>query len=138
MNDLPDFYSGRALVLAPHGRDAVVAVGILNEAGLVASICDNLRVLLDEIELGAGVVVITEEAIRTADIKGLVAWISSQPPWSDLPFVLITERGAGLERIRRRASNGSSRKCGLLGKTVSPHDADQCRSDCSAWPTAAI
>ena len=98
MNDLPDFYSERTLVLAPHGRDAVVAVGILNEAGLVASICDNLRVLLDEIELGAGVVVITEEAIRTADIKGLVAWISSQPPWSDLPFVLITERGAGLER----------------------------------------
>jgi signal transduction histidine kinase/ActR/RegA family two-component response regulator len=48
--------------------------------------------------LGAGVVVLTDEAIRSADIKGLAAWVRSQPPWSDLPFVLLTQRGGGLER----------------------------------------
>ena len=51
-----------------------------------------------DLELGAGVAVLTDEAIRDADIKGLAGWISAQPPWSDFPFVLLTERGGGLER----------------------------------------
>jgi signal transduction histidine kinase/CheY-like chemotaxis protein len=42
--------------------------------------------------------VITEESIRSADIKGLANWTGSQPSWSDFPFVVLTERGAGVER----------------------------------------
>jgi len=42
--------------------------------------------------------VLTDEAIRSADIKGLAGWVDSHPPWSDFPFVLLTERGGGLER----------------------------------------
>ena len=41
---------------------------------------------------------LTEESIRSADIKGLANWTGSQPPWSDFPFVVLTERGAGVER----------------------------------------
>ena len=41
---------------------------------------------------------ITEDSIRSADVKGLANWIGSQPPWSDFPFVILTERGAGVER----------------------------------------
>jgi signal transduction histidine kinase/ActR/RegA family two-component response regulator len=98
MSGLPDTHSERALVLAPHGRDADVAVGILGERGLLALVCPDLTALLEEIDLGAGVVVLTDEAIRSADIRGLAGWVRSQPPWSDLPFVLLTERGGGLER----------------------------------------
>ncbi|MGB7828781.1 MAG: sensor histidine kinase, partial [Pseudolabrys sp.] len=54
--------------------------------------------LSGELTLGAGLAVITEDSIRNADIKGLANWTSSQPPWSDFPFVILTERGAGLER----------------------------------------
>jgi signal transduction histidine kinase/ActR/RegA family two-component response regulator len=93
-----DAHSERALVLAPHGRDAVVAISILSEVGLDALICRDLTMLLNEMVLGTGVVVLTDEAIRSADIKGLAAWVRSQPPWSDLPFVLLTQRGGGLER----------------------------------------
>jgi Signal transduction histidine kinase regulating C4-dicarboxylate transport system len=42
--------------------------------------------------------VLTDDAIRSADIKGLANWVASQPPWSDFPFVLLTERGGGIER----------------------------------------
>jgi signal transduction histidine kinase/ActR/RegA family two-component response regulator len=93
-----DAHSERVLILAPHGRDAIIAAAILSEAGLIASTCRNLPALLDDIGRGTGVVVLTDEAIRTADIRGLAGWISSQPPWSDLPFVLITEHGGGWER----------------------------------------
>jgi signal transduction histidine kinase/CheY-like chemotaxis protein len=94
LNDI----SERALILAPQGRDAFVAAKILSEARVIAEICNDLPALLRELQLGAGVVVMTDEAIRTVDTKGLAGWIGSQPPWSDFPFVVITERGAGVER----------------------------------------
>ena len=92
--------SERALILAPQGRDASVAVRILGEAALVAEICNDLPRLLRELELGAGVAVLTDETIRSADIKGLASWVGSQPPWSDFPFILLTERGGGFEESR--------------------------------------
>src|SRR6478609_10446368 len=64
----------------------------------MSEICDDLPRLLRELTLGAGLAVITEESIRSADIKGLANWTSSQPSWSDFPFVVLTERGAGVER----------------------------------------
>jgi signal transduction histidine kinase/CheY-like chemotaxis protein len=93
-----DSLSERALILAPQGRDAFVAARILGEARLVSEICDDLPRLLRELTLGAGLAVLTEESIRSADINGLANWTGSQPPWSDFPFVVLTERGAGVER----------------------------------------
>ena len=90
--------SERALILAPQGRDAFIAARILDEAGLTTDICDDLPKLLEEVTLGAGVAVLTDDTIQNADIKNLVGWVGSQPPWSDFPFVLLTERGGGLER----------------------------------------
>ena len=98
MNSTHDNLSERALILAPHGRDAFVAARILGEAGLVPAICKDLKAFLWEVDLGAGVAVLTDDAIRSADIKGLVNWIVSQPPWSDFPFILLTERGGGIEQ----------------------------------------
>jgi signal transduction histidine kinase len=90
--------SERTLILAPQGRDAFVAARILSEARLASEICDDLSKLLRELTLGAGLAVVTEDSIRNADIKYLVHWIGSQPPWSDFPFVILTERGSGVER----------------------------------------
>jgi signal transduction histidine kinase/CheY-like chemotaxis protein len=95
---LKDELSERALVLAPVGRDAAVARGMLGEAGIAATICADLSCLLVELGLGAGFVVITEEALLRSDLRGVRAWIDAQPEWSDLPFVLLTSRGGGLER----------------------------------------
>ena len=69
-----------------------------HEAGLVTKICDDLPALLDDLCFGAGLVVLTEETIRNADLKEVASWVDSQPPWSDFPFVILTDRGAGLER----------------------------------------
>ena len=98
MNVGHDGLSQHVLILAPQGRDALVAARILGEANLVSEICDNLQKLLRELTLGAGLALITEDSIRSADIRGLANWTGSQPPWSDFPFVVLTERGAGIER----------------------------------------
>jgi hypothetical protein len=51
-----------------------------------------------EIERGAGVVIVTDDAVRTADLSHLARWLSEQPAWSDLGFVLLTLRGGGIDR----------------------------------------
>ena len=100
----PEF-SEQALVLAPLGRDAAVAARMLGEAGIVSRICEDLPALRRQLELGAGLAVITEEALASADLREISAWIEEQPEWSDFPFVLLTRRGGGLERNPHAARN---------------------------------
>jgi two-component sensor histidine kinase len=48
--------------------------------------------------------VLTEEAIADADVSGLSTWVSDQPPWSDMPILVLTSHGdspARLEQARR-------------------------------------
>ncbi len=88
----------RTLILAPRGRDAIIAKGILRDAKLHAVICVDLRELVQEIERGAELAVITEEATRTPDMRQLIDWLGAQPAWSDFPFIVLTGHGGGLER----------------------------------------
>jgi len=90
--------SERALVLAPQGRDAAVACAMLREAGLRGHVCASLATLVAELVAGAGFALVTEEALREADLAPMAEWIRRQPEWSDFPFVLLTQRGGGLER----------------------------------------
>jgi PAS domain S-box-containing protein len=94
----PGASSERAVILAPTGRDAAVAAALIKEAGFYANIADDLAALMHEIEAGAGLAVIADEAIKTADLRGLVKWLNEQPSWSDFPIVLLTHQGGGPER----------------------------------------
>ena len=94
----------RILILAPRGRDAVVAKEILRDAKLHADICLDTPDLTAEVRCGADLAILTEEATRQGDIRDLAGWVAGQPPWSDFPFVLLTEHGGGLERNPAAAS----------------------------------
>jgi PAS domain S-box-containing protein len=94
----PGASSERAVILAPIGRDAAVAAALIREAGFYANIAADLPALLRDVEAGAGLAVIAEEAIKTADLRGLVKWLGDQPSWSDFPIVLLTHQGGGPER----------------------------------------
>ena len=100
--------SERVLVLAPGGRDALIARSILIEAGLVVIVCADLDALCEALAQGAGAAVVVEEALQNADLSALVAWISCQPSWSDFPFVVLALKGGGLERnpARQMLSHG--------------------------------
>ena len=87
-----------ALILAPVGRDAPIAAGMLREAGISAVICPDLDCLAEELEHEVGFVLITEEALAGRDLRPIANWLGEQQEWSDLPFVLLTQRGGGLER----------------------------------------
>lgn len=88
----------RAIILAPHGRDAIIAAEMLREAGMDASVARDLPALVVELRAGAGFALVTEEALRGADLHPLDAFLRDQEEWSDFPFILLTQRGGGLER----------------------------------------
>ncbi|HEY0113231.1 MAG TPA: response regulator [Allosphingosinicella sp.] len=90
--------SERALILAPLGRDSAVAASILGEIQVETQIVGSLPELCDALVEGAGFVITTEEALRTAALNSLSEWLGAQPEWSDMPFVLLTSRGGGLEQ----------------------------------------
>ena len=94
--DVP--HGERTLILAPRGRDAVVAKGILRDARIHSKICLDLTELVQAIGRGADLAILTEEATRGSDVRGVMEWVAAQPPWSDFPFILLTEHGGGLER----------------------------------------
>jgi PAS domain S-box-containing protein len=88
----------RALVLAPNGRDAPLTVLLLKEAGFEADICTDVVSLASELKRGAGLAVVADEALRASDLRPLVGFLEAQPPWSDLPIILLTHHGGGPER----------------------------------------
>ncbi|ANL28262.1 sensor histidine kinase/response regulator hybrid protein [Rhizobium phaseoli] len=98
MAAIPNSGKPKALIYAPAGRDALVAISLVNEAGATAVTAPDLpmfaALLDDDVAFG----VLTEEAVRSSDLKPVAAWISAQPSWSDLPFIVLTTRGGGPER----------------------------------------
>jgi PAS domain S-box-containing protein len=81
----------------PHGRDAPLAVTLLNEADIPATTCPDISTLSASLGPDTTFVVVSEEAMRPLDFGSMRAWISAQPPWSDLPFIILTQRGGGPE-----------------------------------------
>jgi signal transduction histidine kinase/ActR/RegA family two-component response regulator len=106
-------HSERAVILAPQGRDAAVARTMLAEASLRSEIARDLNALVILIGAGAGFALITEEALANAHLQPLARWIEGQPEWSDFPFILLTQRGGGLER-----NPSASRYLDLLGNVT--------------------
>jgi signal transduction histidine kinase len=88
----------RALILAPSGRDAAVASGLIGRANLEAAVCEDLTQLVSLLNDTTAFVLLSEEAMRSNDLKSLVNWVNAQPAWSDLPFILMTHHGGGPER----------------------------------------
>ncbi|HJQ59614.1 MAG TPA: ATP-binding protein, partial [Vineibacter sp.] len=71
---------------------------MLVDAEYTPHITSDLNDLVRELAAGAGLAVVTEEALHGVDPRPLAQWIGSQPPWSDFPFVVLTRRGGGPER----------------------------------------
>ncbi|MBT1265541.1 response regulator [Pseudomonas sp. VS38] len=110
MSGLPAIFE-RAIILAPLGRDSSLALMMLNEAGFNGIIASHLQMLREELEHGAGLLVIAAEALRGIDLEPLLTHLHQQPAWSDLPIVLMTHHG-GSEQ------NGSSHLSTLLGNVT--------------------
>ncbi|WP_411197020.1 ATP-binding protein [Rhizobium sp.] len=95
---IPNSSKPKALIYAPAGRDAWVARSLVDEAGLTSIAAADLSMFASSLSEDIALGVLTEEAVRSSDLKPIAAWVSAQPSWSDLPFIVLTIRGGGPER----------------------------------------
>jgi signal transduction histidine kinase len=77
------------LILAPHGRDGEVIRNVVYEVGGQAVACDDARTLLSALSRGAGCVILPGDALTPCALGEMAAWVASQEPWSDFPFLVI-------------------------------------------------
>jgi signal transduction histidine kinase/CheY-like chemotaxis protein len=91
-----DVPSANVLILAPVGRDAEACAKLVEQAGLASRVCVDVSDLITELDLNADLALIAEEALYGKALDPLEAWVIAQPPWSDLPFVVLTNHNAGM------------------------------------------
>jgi signal transduction histidine kinase len=90
--DAPD---ANVLILAPVGRDAPACAKIAQQAGLTSWVCRDVPELIARLDEGADVVLLTEEALYGEAMGPLATWVAAQPPWSDQPFIVLTNHNEG-------------------------------------------
>jgi signal transduction histidine kinase/ActR/RegA family two-component response regulator len=92
----------RLLLLTPTGRDAALCHRVVGDAIIECTACENWEHLQRELEIGAGAVLIAEEALLS-DGHGhaLSRYLEAQPPWSDLPVLILTGAGADSPAVQR-------------------------------------
>ncbi|WP_174299383.1 ATP-binding protein [Caulobacter sp. S45] len=83
----------RVLILAPRGRDASVIAQTLRDRTI--HVCTDVADLEARVAEGAGAVIVTEEALGGQTLAGFATWLRDQPPWSDLPIIVLAAQRVG-------------------------------------------
>ena len=84
----------RVLLFTPTGRDTELIATVLRNAHIDCVGCESWLALEKQLVDGAAAVILAEETLEPAGIARLRLFLRSQPAWSDLPFLLLTGRGA--------------------------------------------
>jgi len=80
----------RVLLLAPNGRDARRILDAISSNGMQSVICTDADALLLRLKEGATAAIVAQEALSPRALAAISAWLSRQPRWSDMPFIVIT------------------------------------------------
>jgi signal transduction histidine kinase/ActR/RegA family two-component response regulator len=70
-----------------------MAASLLSRAGIDVQRCPNIQSVVTELESGAGALLLAEEALTDAGAGELIKAIAAQPPWSDLPVLVLARHG---------------------------------------------
>jgi signal transduction histidine kinase/CheY-like chemotaxis protein len=145
--DLP--HDRRLLFLAPTSRDGATTDAMLSPLGIGLEICRSFDELIRELIAGAGAILLPEETLSSTHTAALRAVLAAQPPWSDLPVLVLTRPGADsvesneaaqqfgnitlLERPVRLATLLTAVRTALRARTrqyqIREHLADRARSE---------
>ena len=91
----------RVIIIAPVGQDAAAMATLLDTQGFETQICNGSAGYSRQMIDSAGALLLTEEALESPQGSLLLDLLKGQPPWSELPLIILT-------------SGGESRRAGLL------------------------
>jgi signal transduction histidine kinase len=106
------------LISAPIGADAANIHAVLQRAGLTPKICRTIP----DLEMGlageCGALVLTEEALTPEAKVVLGRLFEQQPPWSDIPVVLIASVASNMGATAGERLRGPRRTITLLERPL--------------------
>jgi PAS domain S-box-containing protein len=97
----PEDLGDRVLVLPPTARDGAASRDLLAAAGVRCLVCATVEDVCREAGRGAGAALVTAEAVLGDKEGHLAALLNAQPPWSDLPLIVLTPPGADSPQLLR-------------------------------------
>lgn len=89
----------RVMVLAATARDAALTGDVLAAAGLEVVRCTAFDELIAGVKAGAAALLIAEETLSFDRRSALAVVLAEQPPWSDLPVLILTRPGADSDEV---------------------------------------
>ena len=78
------------LVLPPTRRDGEVTCQLLRRAGIACIVCPNPAAVSQRLLDGVGAIILTDAIVSAAIITQLSSALDQQPPWSDIPTILLS------------------------------------------------
>lgn len=110
-----------AVVLAPFGKDSQLISEVLRSSDVTVMPVSGGAELTRRVDTGIDVAILTEEGLEEETITALSRCVAAQPPWSDLPIIILTGGGASTPftemAVRSRAAIGNVT---LLERPVRP------------------
>ncbi len=98
------------MLLAPSGRDAPLLQETLERSGFACLTATSVKGLIEIAgpHHAAGLLLIADEALDSENAEVLMRYLENEPPWSDLPVLLLggnwSERVCVLDLLQRRNS----------------------------------
>jgi signal transduction histidine kinase/CheY-like chemotaxis protein len=92
----PDY---RVALLAPTRRDGEATCGVLQNAGLCCLICEDAAALIKVVDESLGAIVLTDAIATDPVLESLLSVLGQQPPWSDLPTILLSRTDRQSPRV---------------------------------------
>jgi signal transduction histidine kinase/ActR/RegA family two-component response regulator len=84
----------RILIYAPVGQNAKLAAKVFDASHIENLVCHQADELMLELARGAGAILTVEEEVASPALQQLAQYVGTQPTWSDIPILLLTQRGA--------------------------------------------
>ena len=84
----------RSLICTPVGRDADLLLDMLRHANIGAASYESLDELASSFDPSIdALIILAEEALRSSGVQSLHERLRRQPPWSEVPIILLTTAG---------------------------------------------
>ncbi|HLL19274.1 MAG TPA: HAMP domain-containing sensor histidine kinase, partial [Rubrivivax sp.] len=90
----------RVLLHVATSKDATLASSVLARAGVESQACTSTQNLVEELDAGAGAMMIAEETMADAAREQLASALHAQPAWSDVPVLVLARQGADSRAVR--------------------------------------
>lgn len=82
----------RVVIIAPIGRDAEAMAALLDAEGFQTEVSVSLAEACEKLS-HSGALLLTEEALELPQVSDLLEALKAQPPWSELPLIILTTGG---------------------------------------------